>query len=41
MSGLYFGRARTEEVEARRHIEAIIDFFELHRHRNTPVGMLS
>ena len=41
MSGLYFGRARTEEVDARRRIEAIIDFFELYRHRNTPVGALS
>jgi branched-chain amino acid transport system ATP-binding protein len=40
MSGLYFGNARTEEVEARRRIEAIIDFFEIYRHRNTPVGML-
>src|SRR5579863_405484 len=41
MSGLYFGRARSEEVEARRYIEAVIDFFEMYRHRNTPVGMLS
>jgi branched-chain amino acid transport system ATP-binding protein len=41
MSGLYFGRARAEEVEARRSIEAIIDFFEIYRYRNTPVGMLS
>ncbi len=41
MSGLYFGRARTEEVEARRRIEGIIDFFEIYRHRSTPVGMLS
>jgi ABC-type branched-subunit amino acid transport system ATPase component len=41
MSGLYFGCARTEEGEARRRIEAIIDFFEIYRHRNTPVGMLS
>jgi branched-chain amino acid transport system ATP-binding protein len=41
MSGLYFGQARTEEVDARRRIEAIIDFFELYRHRNTPVGALS
>jgi len=40
LSGIYFGRARAEEVEARRRIEAIIDFFELYRHRNTPVGML-
>jgi branched-chain amino acid transport system ATP-binding protein len=40
MSGLYFGRARAEEVEARRRIEAIIDFFEIYRHRNTPVRTL-
>jgi branched-chain amino acid transport system ATP-binding protein len=40
MSGLYFGSARTEEVEARRHIEAIIDFFEIYRYRNNPVGAL-
>jgi branched-chain amino acid transport system ATP-binding protein len=40
MSGLYFGSARTEEAEARRRIEAVIDFFEIYRHRNTPVGML-
>ena len=41
MSGLYLGRARTEEVEARRRIEDIIDFFEIYRYRDTPVGMLS
>ena len=41
MSGLYFGRARTEEMEARRRIEDIIDFFEIYRYRDTPVGMLS
>jgi branched-chain amino acid transport system ATP-binding protein len=41
MSGLYFGTARTEEIKARRRIEAIIDFFEIYRHRNTPAGMLS
>jgi len=40
LSGIYFGRARAEEVEARRRIESIIDFFELYRHRNMPVGML-
>ena len=40
LSGIYFGCARAEEVEARRRIESIIDFFELYRHRNTPVGML-
>jgi branched-chain amino acid transport system ATP-binding protein len=41
MSGLYFGLARAEEIAARRHIEAIIDFFEIYRYRNTPVGKLS
>lgn len=41
MSGLYFGRAKAEEVEARRRIEDIIDFFEIYRYRDTPVGMLS
>jgi branched-chain amino acid transport system ATP-binding protein len=41
LSGLYVGRAKTEEMEARRYIEAIIDFFEIYRYRNTPVGMLS
>jgi branched-chain amino acid transport system ATP-binding protein len=40
LSGLYVGRAKAEEMEARRHIEAIIDFFEIYRHRNTPVGAL-
>jgi branched-chain amino acid transport system ATP-binding protein len=40
LSGIYFGRARREEVDARQKIEAVIDFFELYRHRNTPVGML-
>lgn len=39
-SGIYFGRAQREEVAARQAIEAVIDFFELYRHRNTPVGML-
>jgi branched-chain amino acid transport system ATP-binding protein len=41
MSGLYFGPARSEEIEARRRIEAVIDFFEIYRYRNIPVGMLS
>jgi branched-chain amino acid transport system ATP-binding protein len=38
--GLYFGAARAEEVEERRRAEAVIDFFELYRHRNTPVSAL-
>lgn len=40
-SGIYFGRARREEVAQRRHVEEIIDFFELYRHRDEPVGALS
>jgi branched-chain amino acid transport system ATP-binding protein len=40
LSGIYLGRARKEELDARREIEAVIDFFELYRHRNTPVGAL-
>jgi branched-chain amino acid transport system ATP-binding protein len=39
-SGIYFGRARKEEVEERRRAEAVIDFFELYRHRDAPVGTL-
>lgn len=39
-SGIYFGRARTEEIEERRQVEAVVDFFELYRHRDTPVGTL-
>ena len=38
--GIYFGRARTEEIEERRRVEAVIDFFELYRHRDTQVGAL-
>jgi branched-chain amino acid transport system ATP-binding protein len=37
---LYFGRARREEVEQRRVIEGIIDFFELYRYRDTIVANL-
>jgi branched-chain amino acid transport system ATP-binding protein len=41
---LYFGRARREEIEERRTIERIIDFFELYRYRdeiaaNLPFGV--
>lgn len=39
-SGFYCGRARREETEQRRQVEALIDFFELYRHRCTPVGAL-
>lgn len=38
--GLYFGAARREEIEERRRAEAVIDFFELYRHRNTPISAL-
>jgi branched-chain amino acid transport system ATP-binding protein len=36
----YFGRARREEIEQRRHIEHIIDFFELYRYRDIPSASL-
>ena len=36
----YFGRARREEAEQRRHVERIIDFFELYRYRDAPAGSL-
>jgi branched-chain amino acid transport system ATP-binding protein len=39
-SGVYFGAGRNEEVAERRSVEAVIDFFELYRHRDTPVGAL-
>ena len=39
-SGLYTRRARQEEMDQRREIESIIDFFELYRHRFTPVSAL-
>ena len=35
-----FRACAKEEMDARREIEAVIDFFELYRHRNTPVGAL-
>jgi branched-chain amino acid transport system ATP-binding protein len=37
---LYFGRARREEAEQRKHIERIIDFFELYRYRDAPAASL-
>jgi branched-chain amino acid transport system ATP-binding protein len=37
---LYFGRARREEIEQRRIIEGIIDFFELYRYRDVIVASL-
>jgi branched-chain amino acid transport system ATP-binding protein len=36
----YFGRARREEVEERKTVERIIDFFELYRYRDVPTGSL-
>src|SRR6266851_8062552 len=36
----YFGRARREEIDERRTIERIIDFFELYRYRDTPAASL-
>jgi branched-chain amino acid transport system ATP-binding protein len=36
----YYGRARQEEMEERKTIERIIDFFELYRYRDIPAGDL-
>ncbi len=36
----YFGRAVREELEQRRNVERIIDFFELYGYRDVPTGML-
>src|SRR5215475_3049202 len=37
---LYLGRARREELEHRRKVEAVIDFLEIQHVRKTPVGRL-
>ncbi|MEN8196542.1 MAG: ABC transporter ATP-binding protein [Pseudomonadota bacterium] len=37
---LYFGPARTEEMEHRQRVEEIIDFLEIQAIRRTPVGRL-
>ncbi len=39
-SGFYYGAARKEEIEERRQVEAVIDFFEIYRYRDMPVGAL-
>ncbi|MBX9587756.1 MAG: ABC transporter ATP-binding protein [Hyphomonadaceae bacterium] len=39
-SGLYIGSTRRDEMNERRHVEGIIDFFEIYRHRDAPVGSL-
>jgi branched-chain amino acid transport system ATP-binding protein len=38
--GLYWGRARREEIEHRRKVEEIIDFLEITAIRTVPVGSL-
>lgn len=38
--GIRLGRARREELEQRRAVEEIVDFFELYRYRDEPVGGL-
>ena len=40
-SGLFFGPARREEIDNRRAIEDVIEFFELERYRKRRVGSLS
>ena len=37
----YLGRCQSEEVEARREVERIIDFLEIEEIRDQPVSMLS
>ena len=39
--GLPFGRARREEIEHRRHVEEVIEFFELERYRKRRAGTLA
>ena len=36
----YFGQAQREEAEQRKHVERIIDFFELYRYRDAPAASL-
>src|SRR5262249_55881924 len=38
---LFFGRTRREEIEARRHVEKIIEFLEIEPIRDSIVGTLS
>lgn len=38
--GLFYGRARAEELAQRRRVEEVIEFFELERYRKKPVGTL-
>src|SRR5215831_12784715 len=38
---LYFGKARSEELEHRRKVEHIIDFLQIEHIRKTPVGRLA
>jgi branched-chain amino acid transport system ATP-binding protein len=39
--GVWFGRARREEIEHRRKVEEIIELFELERYRKRRVGALA
>jgi branched-chain amino acid transport system ATP-binding protein len=39
-AAFYFGRARREELEQRKIVERIVDFFELQPYRDVPTGML-
>jgi branched-chain amino acid transport system ATP-binding protein len=38
---MFFGRTRKEEIEARRHVERIIEFLEIEHIRDAVVGTLS
>lgn len=39
--GLFLGPARREEIDNRRRVEEVIEFFELERYRKKPVGSLA
>ena len=39
--GLFLGRAQREEIEHRRHVEEVIEFFELERYRKRRAGSLA
>lgn len=40
VAGAWFGPYRRREAEMRERVEEVIDFFEIERHRNTPVASL-
>lgn len=41
VQGIFYGKYRRREVEARARVEQVIDFFELEKYRKQPAGGLS